>query len=178
MMNPTHRQYASKRLSMARQMLSLRSEFMHEENCFDAALMQVYFSMHHYINELLEKYQRPLVEETSFALRDVIFDESGFVSELQECKQLLSNKDSWLSILLSHPQRMLNMASRGAQGTAKTANSTHPEPLQLIAVSDGDNNEQGLASAVEINMTADVAQWIVNECQLLVQRQREHLVEC
>lgn len=179
-----HHQYVDRRLSGARQLLQAASAAnvnpVYKEACIDSALLQSYYAVFHYINHLLDTYQRPLNEDAGYSLNRLIAEESRYVSELLEWKELSEKSSSYLSIVINHSNTMLRSAypkesevslvdtevtSSGVmeEGGAK-------EGLHLIAASS--ESDAGLP------LTVDNVQWVVDQCYQLIQRQREHLIEC
>lgn len=183
-----HHQYVSKRLAAARQLLGLsdqQSTALLQEACIDSALYHIHMATSHYINELLELYQRPIITSDVFSVANVIRKESEFVPELRELTALMAIKHSWLSILLVHPQQMVeqalapNEALQGLSASIKeqkienataSANNSH---VQLISV-----NQVEDESNTDFVATRESVEQIIHECYTLIQRQREHLVEC
>jgi len=183
-------------------LLSSISENQHSiyaEGCWDAALLQAYFALLHYVNELLVLYNRPTVEVegNSFQLKELIVSESHSVSELVELKQLFNTPKSWLNIIVFHPRCMINKGSELAAKLAEksTANSTAKNVPSNLAKSVGidSNNKQQKIHLVDVSniqgdykedshqideLSTQRVKEVVDECLSLIQRQREHLLEC
>jgi hypothetical protein len=177
-----HRQCVDKRLSIARQLLASIADnqgknTLYRDGCIDAALLQLNFALAHYCNELLEAYQRPLIDSYPFSLKQTYATESAFIAELVEFKQLAKKQESWLAIALNHPSVMLQ------QGLAAVASST-PTPETTRVKTIDDKNTIQLIDVInhsddnQLPLNIEYVQWIVDECCALIQRQREHLIEC
>lgn len=169
MRNP-HNYSVDKRLSAARQLLSaIDNEHelsrVYVEGCIDASLLQVYFALLHYTNELAESYGRPTLEKECFSLKEIIVHESDFIAELLECKQLMREESSWISIVINHPSAMLNQEI----STNNVANDAKKNELTIISSDEDDE---------VLPLTVKTATWAIDQCYQLIQRQREHLTEC
>jgi hypothetical protein len=178
--NSLHRQCVDKRLSIARQLLSSVADdqgknSLYRDGCIDAALLQLNFALAHYCNELLESYQRPLIECYPFALKQTFATESPFIAELVEFKQLANKQESWLVIALNHPSIMLQQGLAIVPTSIPTSTPVKKtdaknDILLIDVVDHSDDKQQPL--------NVKHAQWIIDECYALIQRQREHLIEC
>jgi hypothetical protein len=168
-----HSQYVNKRLSSVKPLLAqtklegASSTGFYPSACVDAAVLQLYFAVFHYVNELLVMYQRPAIENNTWQLADVITQHSEDVAELNEWKQLLQLPDSFLSLLCKYPDHML-AAHKEARLTQATTTSGS-QAISLIDISVDDS---------EIYLTEKNVHWVMDECYQLIQRQREHLIEC
>jgi hypothetical protein len=175
-----HKYYVNKRLSGAKQLLKTLSEppvkeSVYTDTCIDAALIHGYFAVFHYVNELLEAYHREGIRSSAFSLQETIIKESAYVTELVEYKYLAQQKNSWLSLLLSYPSEMLQQGFVKEDHAHHTSHAhTHKtdvaQPVQLIMVNSDDDHTP--------DITPTIARWILDECTQLIQRQRDHLVEC
>jgi hypothetical protein len=178
-----HSQYVNKRLSSVRPLLANCSQteggqrstvgFYHTA-CVDAAALQLYFAVFHYVNELLVMYQQPIIENTPWQLRDTIIQQSQNVAELNEWKQLLQQPDSFLSLLVKYPKTMLQ---------ADSAAECESDEQNILAAQARDNAviplvNLGSDENKTLYLTEHNIHWVMDECYRLIQRQREHLIEC
>jgi|GEM_PF-6005176 len=169
-----HYQYVDRRLSIAKQLLlSLKSDStdmvsantLYQEGVIESAILQVYFAVRHYIDELLESYRLSSVEVEPFAINEDFFRAYNTVTEFIEFKQLLLKQDSWLSIVSCYPSQMISQV-----GTASVRKSVNQHQYQFIAIDTLYNDKNQLLSMSR-------ALSIIDECCECIHRQREHMVE-
>lgn len=158
----------NKRLAMARRLLtagiSVNDNALIQEAFIDAVLLQVYFALLHYMNELREHYRQDVLPTNDFSLMEIIMAGKQTISELTECQLLVANTKSWLSLVIRYPEAML-------QGRVKIKN-TQPSVSLLINVVPEDNEAEELLS-----IDVKTVDWVLRECIEFIQRQREHLME-
>ena len=210
MAKTSHNRYVDRRLSVARQQLSLadsHQQSSHSIECsaaVDSAMLQTYFSVIHYFNELLDAYDEPVLsfDRAGFngVLDEQFFERLTSIPQFVEWKQLFCNKNSWFSILLTYPQQMVDLGS--LEGNSSHLSNRHKDadrrglhhdigkplwsktqkPASLIAVSDiyVEEYHEGKSANNAVNVSelsiADM-NWIVNECAQLIHQQRDQLVE-
>lgn len=166
-----HQRYVNKRLASVRQLLStVNGGELSRSAAIDAASLQMYFAVFHYVNELLVAYHQPAVETNPWQLTLLIEQKSDSIPELNEWKQLLLSPTSFLSLVLNYPNKMLCSAFSGATdsvlNTEKVADNLHH-----IALVDVDIEE-------DAQLTDQNIHWALDACYELIQRQRSHLIEC
>lgn len=173
-----HARYVDRRLSVARQILSgiadeqaSGMEAILNEASMENALLQAYFAVRHYINELLESYQYKSPNFDQWQLTESFFQEHQSVSELAEFNSLIKQPNSWLDFIVQHPERMLHQANQSASNSPQSkAQPPKTQPQDMIATS---------LSVVDSDdkLTLQKAKWAIQQFSDLVQRQREHLLE-
>ncbi len=165
-----YKQLVDKRLSSARQLLSTLDESsnpIYTQGCLDSAMLQAYFALLNYVQELQALYQKPAIHVEHISLSDYVLTCCDGVPELVECKQLLASDDSWLSMLCAYPESMLTIDDESLPKQESAASSG----VKLIALEESSSD-----SSVVFNQK--IVQWVVDESYQLIQRQREHLIEC
>jgi uncharacterized protein (UPF0332 family) len=171
-----HSQYVNKRLSSARQLLlsadAHPSNAVYLEACIDSALLQTYYAIFHYVNELLESYQRPLIDSSVHGLSSVIEHESVHIPELREWRALLEKSNSYVYVVMNHPSFMLAIASKADDLSQGSKPASSGENASLIQVTSLEVDDEVLM------LTEKNVKWVIDECCQLIQRQREHLIEC
>jgi len=167
-----HSRYVDRRLNIARQQISFaendeNTAQIYQEGALDNALLQTYFAIFHYMNELLESYHQPVVSLHNLSLGDDFFSQYSQIPELMELKQLLNNSNSWFAVLMSCPEAVLAQAEKQIAATeVSTANAElENATIQLINLT-----EETLFSPSKIRQ-------LIDQCYEFIQRQRESLIE-
>jgi hypothetical protein len=172
----SHAQYVNKRLSSARQLLlsagTSPGNVVYFEACIDSALLQTYFAIFHYVNELLDSYQRPLIKGSDEALSIVIRREGLHVPELREWSALLEKSNGYAFIVINHPNYMLAAGSKADSLVQGSTSVSAGDDIPLIHVTSIDADDETLI------LTEKNVKCVIDECHQLIQRQREHLIEC
>lgn len=183
MTNYSYQQLVNQHLSSARQLLALANDgethIARQRACLESALLQTHFALHHYINELLASYHRPDEQAAIWQLYERMTKNNYGLAELREWQQLASTEGSFVFVVLYYPTML-------AQGTLLF---TASNPSNLLATSSKSMEASDLISVVNLEdkgeaesltLVLDKATvtWVVDECYQLIQRQREHLLEC
>jgi hypothetical protein len=172
----------NRRLTAARFQLSLAQDentsitAAQKQSCIESALLQIYFALVNYLNELLSQHNQPCIENSVLDLGELLGDEhfrSYAIHDLDEIRILLDSKSSMLYYLTQLPSQLIALNNKDE---AKLAHTKHAQvdkhqtdSVNLIAVSVEDE-EMPLLSL-------SMAEKILQELQVLIDRQRESQIE-
>lgn len=172
----SHQQLVNQHLSSARQLLALASDsashIARHRACLESALLQTHFALHHYINELLASYHHSTEAMYIWQLCERIAENNYGLAELREWQQLATAEDSFVFLALHYPV----MLAQGELPSAAVEDKEDRRSSDLIAVVNLEDKRS--SSASEFVLDQSTVTWVIDECYQLIQRQREHLLEC
>lgn len=181
-----HSRLVNRRLAAAHFYLSLEKNAdivkteSQKQSCVDTALMQIYFAMLSYLNELLD-YHKQMGSVSSYNLGEVLQDKGGLfntVYEFDELKQWMKKERSELALLTQLPIDLLDISEHNPpeevesshQNRKFTSHGTgHGVGLQLIAVTDKTEKPSLFSNKC--------VKQLLSKLQQLIERQREHQIE-
>ncbi|MGH1484945.1 MAG: DUF6586 family protein [Cellvibrionaceae bacterium] len=138
-----------------------------EHACIDSALLQLYFALINYLNELLEHYQRPVICSDNLDLEEILVDTKNQfhqIYEADEIKRCLNAKGSALALLIKLPASLMIKTT-----IASTKRKDVAVGKNVIAVS-SEVPEKNLFSV-------SVVQEISDHLQKIIDRQRANQSE-
>jgi hypothetical protein len=198
--NNSHIALVNHRLNAARFFLSLKNNNENsltpsqKKASLENALLQLYFALYHYLNELLSYYHKSNITSASLSLEHLLIDKEQLflsVSEFNELQQWYYQRGSLLKILTQLPTSLILDNISETEAASKKNNQLIA--VSLVAEDDGkedDGREEGVSEVgvsgkrdgddklqkAEFTFTTTLA--LLNQLQQLIDRQRENQTEC
>ncbi|MFT6386950.1 MAG: hypothetical protein ACJAUP_000319 [Cellvibrionaceae bacterium] len=189
MKDETYAQQVNRRLTAARLLLmldensGLNSTPVGRNAVLESALLQLYFALNSYLNELLLFYRIPHIENPNFNLDTFLSDtENSFegINDFSMLKNWGRNNGDIFSKLSSLPIKLAELSSKNVEepSSAQVKSKSISSNPNFIVVSDGAASSVGNNHNGEFNLDnkSDVKK-LVDEFQLFVGSQREGQAE-
>lgn len=180
MQDSTYAQQLNRRLTAAKLLLALESEKsinsmpVGRQAIVDSALLQFYFAISAYLNEVLLHHRKALIDSGSFNLDAVFCEREAEFEEINEFRLLKDwsrKNNNILQELVALPCNLIQLAPKQAGQPAADDGSSVAmvKPANLIAVSKD-------VKTMDLNNKNDVRK-VIESFQLFVDAQRENQVE-